>query len=163
MASFEEIIKDLEGVIPPSVISSLEDAVKAKSEEFIKAAEDKFGVAPAVVSDVTAAVKDAAPAAAQAVEDALPPSAAALVETLTSQLKALQAQVDSLKTQGAANQTTVIGGQGEPVLHTLFLEDGTVVQNHPGIATHYSVTNPATATSDATDTVKRVIAAYPTA
>lgn len=160
MVDFGSILKDLEGAIAPDALKAIEDklrgAVSAAEQEFTQAAEEKYGVPPAVVSDVEKAVQDAVPAAAKRVEDALPPNAADIIHSLTSQLSALQAQVTALRQAPAQNQPTTMG-QGDPVTHTLFLENGTIVKDHPGVATHYSVDN-----GDGTDTVMKVIAAYPT-
>jgi hypothetical protein len=165
MTGISGILKDLEGVISPENLKVLaakfEEELKSKEQEFISAAEQKYGVPPAVVSDIEQTVKDAAPAVADKVESLLPPEIVALIKSQAAQLDALQTQINSLKSQNAANQTTVVMGQGEPVLHNLFLDDGSVVKNHPGLATHYSVDVPATATSDATSVVRTVVAAYP--
>jgi len=168
MAGIEDVLKDLEGAIAPEALKTLAEKLKGvvseKEQEFTKAAEEKYGIKPALISDVEKTVEDAAPAAAKAVEDALPADLKGFISDLLSQVQALTTQVAALKASGGVeNQTTAVMGQGEPVPHTLFLEDGSIVQNHPGVATHYSVTNPATATEDETETVKQVVACYPTA
>ena|SRR6185312_17247891 len=161
MASIEEILKSLESVVDPNILASVEsklkDEVSNLEEKFTKAAEEKYGIAPSVVSDVEQTVRDAAPA----VESLLPQAAQDAIKNLLAQVTALTAQVDALKQGNAANQTTVVMGQGEPVPHNLFLDDGSVVKNHPGLATHYSVDVPATSTSDATTVTRTVVAAYP--
>lgn len=164
MTDFGELAESLEGMAPEAIAtvkSFFEKELASKEQQFKDAMEKKYGVAPAVMADAETVVKDVAPVAVKAVDDALPQSAQDVINGLLSRINSLESSLKSVQS-GNANKTEVMG-QGDPIPHTLFLEDGSVVQNHPGVATHYSVTVPATATEDEQESVKRVIAAYPTA
>jgi hypothetical protein len=67
----------------------------------------------------------------------------------------MEAQLAQLKAQQNDPQS-VVPGSGEPVPHNLFLDDGTVIKNHGGVATSYSTTN-----ADGSESVRKVVAAYP--
>jgi hypothetical protein len=147
MSDISVLLSGIEG-LAPEAISALENYVKGKEQEFQAAAEAKYGIKPSVVSDVETVVKDAAPLIQDAVEKV--PDVAALL----ARIESLQSQITSLSTP---TTETVLAGGGPPVPHTLFLEDGSVVKNHGGIATQYSTTDPTTGA----ETVRKVIAAYP--
>jgi hypothetical protein len=124
------------------------------ADEFQKTAHAVTGIVPQVKKAVTTD--------ADGVEDSVS------FEDLMDVIKNLRSEVSSLKRQAASAGSNLIQNAqidfaqgGEPVPHNLHLDDGTVIKNFPGVATHYTEETPATATSDATSTVKRVIAAYP--
>lgn len=72
-----------------------------------------------------------------------------LLESLLARLNDLEKQVENQKNQ-AADPDAPEGGT--PVPHHLHLADGTVVTDHPGVATHYAGPD---------GIVKRVVTAYP--
>lgn len=130
-----------------------QDALSAYARakaEFEKASEAVRGIVPAVkdaVPTVEADVKTV-------VQDAVPD-----VQELMQTVSNLYAQIADLKKQGAAGigqiaqavASDFVQG-GEPVPHNLHLDDGSVVKNFAGVATHV-------ANSDGS--VRRVVAAYP--
>lgn len=142
-----------------SVESEALSAYQRAKAEFEKAAKEVQGLVP----EVKAAVPQVEEDAKQDVKDAVPD-----VQELMQTVSNLYAQIEDLKKQGQAGLSQL--GQavqadfaqgGEPVAHNLHLDDGSIVQNFPGVATHYTETTPATSTSDAVTTTKRVVAAYP--
>lgn len=150
MSELSDILSGIEG-LAPEAISAIENLVKSKETELQTSLEAKYGVKPSVISDVEHVVEDAAPIA-----DKIPG-----VQELLDRLSSLEAQLAEEKAKAANPEQVIPSGGGDPVPHNLFLDDGTVIKNHDGIATHYTVTVPATATSDATELVRKVVAAYP--
>lgn len=129
----------------PALLKWLEDQFKAKEEEFKVELEKRFGAVPAVAPTP------------QVTQET---SQADVIASMQETIKALQQQLNAQKTNPTDTSTVIMEG-GEPVPHTLFLDNGTVVQNHPGLATHYTVAVPATATQDETEETHKVVAAYP--
>lgn len=129
----------------PALLKWLEDQFKAKEEEFKVELEKRFGAVPAVAPTP------------QVTQET---SQADVIASMQETIKALQQQLNAQKANPTDTSTVIMEG-GEPVPHTLFLDNGTVVQNHPGLATHYTVTAPATATQDETEETHKVVAAYP--
>lgn len=127
----------------PALVKDLENFYEAKKTEFENWAKEHYGSKP--VTEPTPHIS-------------AEKSQADVIAELQSQLNALQAQLNAKSVQDSA--PLVMEG-GTPVPHTLFLDDGTVVQNHEGLATHYSVTVPATATQDEHEEIHKVVAAYP--
>jgi hypothetical protein len=82
------------------------------------------------------------------------------ITALLQRMQSLEQQLAEEKAK-RENPETITSGSGEPVPHNLFLDDGTVIKNHGGLATSYTDVVPATATSDAQDRVRKVVAAYP--
>jgi hypothetical protein len=162
MSELAGILTAAEG-LAPEVIASIETYVKNKEAELVSTLEAKYGIKPAVMSDAPApAVKDAAPVPEPA--DATPTAPAvpigptssdATVQALLARLASMESQLTQLKAQQNDAQSFV-PGSGEPVPHNLFLDDGTVIKNHGGLATEYS-----TVEADGTQQVRKVIAAYP--
>lgn len=146
MSELTSILSGVEG-LAPEAIAAIENLIKSKEAELTTALEAKYGVKPSVISDVEHVVADAAPV----VEKAVPG-----LEDLIARLNSLEQQNNQLKAQIANPEQVIASGGGDPVPHTLFLADGSVVKNHGGLATHYSTTNP-----DGTENVQQVIAAYP--
>ena len=127
--------------------------------EFVKATKAEQGLVPQVKDAIPQVAEDAA----QDVKDAVPN-----VQELMQTVSNLYAQINELKKQGQAGLSQIaqsvasdFAQGGDPVPHNLHLDDGTVIQNFPGLASHYTETTPATATSDAVTTTRRVVAAYP--
>jgi hypothetical protein len=158
MSELAGILTAAEG-LAPEVIASIETYVKNKEAELVSTLEAKYGIKPAVMSD---APSPAAPAPEPA--DATPTSPAvpvgptssdATVQALLARLASMESQLTQLKAQQNDAQSFA-PGSGEPVPHNLFLDDGTVVKNHGGLATEYS-----TVEADGTQQVRKVIAAYP--
>jgi hypothetical protein len=108
------------------------------------------GQAPQDATPTALATDYMAPAASAA-----PVSTDATVQALLQRMASLEAQLAEEKAR-RDNPETISSGSGEPVPHNLFLDDGTVIKNHGGIATSYSTTNP-----DGTESVRKVVAAYP--
>lgn len=141
------------------VSSEVMSAYQRAKAEFEKLAKEVQGGEPVVKAAIPQITEDVT----QDVQDAVPD-----VKELMQTVQNLYAQIGELKKQGQAGlsqiaQTAAVdfAQGGEPVPHNLHLDDGSVVKNFPGIATHYTEVVPATATSDATETTRRVIAAYP--
>jgi len=129
----------------PGLVNDLERFYEAKKAEFEGWAKEKYGAKPEVqpTPHVTAEK-----------------SQAEVIADMQSMIQSLQRQLDAAKTATNTSVPIVMEG-GEPVSHTLFLDNGTVVQNHAGLATHYSVTVPATATEDEHEEIHKVVAAFP--
>jgi hypothetical protein len=151
MSDISSILEGVEG-LAPEAIAAIENLVKSKEAELTAALESKYGVKPSVISDVTAVAEDAAPAAEKVVEAVGGDDLKSLIARLTS----LEQQNEQLKAQIANPEQVIASGGGDPVPHTLFLADGSVVKNHGGLATSYSTTN-----DDGSENVQKVIAAYP--
>lgn len=131
---------------------------KAKAE-FEKAAAEVQGMipevkaaVPQVENDIKATVQDAAPDVAELMQT---------VQNLYAQIAELKKQGQAGLSQIAQNVAADFAQGGDPVPHNLHLDDGSIVKNFPGLASHYTETTPATATSDAVTTTRRVVAAYP--
>ena len=129
----------------PAILKWLEDQFAAKEAEFKAEWEKRFGATPAV-APTPVVTQDT--------------SQADVIASMQSTIKALQDQLNAQKAAPTNTNAVVMEG-GDPVPHTLFLDNGTVVQNHAGLATHYTVTVPATATEDEHEETHKVIAAYP--
>lgn len=151
MADAAQIITDVGEITAdvaaknPALLKWLEDEFKAREEEFKAEWEKRFGATPAVAPTP------------QVTQDT---SQADVIASMQETIRALQQQLNAQKANPTDTSTVIMEG-GEPVPHTLFLDNGKVVQNHPGLATHYTVTVPATATQDETEETHKVIAAYP--
>lgn len=151
MSEISDLLSGIEG-LAPEAIAAIEGLVKSKESELSATLEAKYGVKPAVISDVETAVSDvAAPAVAKAES-----VAGDDLESLIARLTSLEQQNVQLKAQIANPEQVIASGGGDPVPHNLFLDDGSVVKNHGGLATSYSSTN-----ADGTESVRKVIAAYP--
>lgn len=142
-----------------SIESDALSAYQRAKAEFEKAAKDVQGLVP----EVKAAIPQVTEDVKQDVQDAVPD-----VQELMQTVSNLYAQITELKKQGQAGLSQIaqnvaadFAQGGEPVPHNLHLDDGTVIQNYPGLGTHYTETTPATSTSDAVTTTRRVVAAYP--
>jgi hypothetical protein len=166
MSELAGILSAAEG-LAPEVVAEIEKYVKNKEAELVSTLEEKYGTKPAVMSDAPAAPADpvgvAASSAPQDVIPAVPAVPAtddATVQALLSRLASMEAQLTQLKAQQNDPQS-IVPGSGEPVPHNLFLDDGTVIKNHGGLATEYTSVEPATATTDAKQVVRKVVAAYP--
>jgi hypothetical protein len=156
-AEIPEILGAIEG-LAPETIAAIEKFVKGKEAELVASLEEKYGVKPSVISDVVpAAPVNLAPqdATLTAPTVPVPPATDDTVTALLARLSSLEAQLTQLKSQQNDPQS-IVPGSGEPVPHNLFLDDGTVVKNHGGIATSYSTT-----AADGTESVRKVVAAYP--
>lgn len=129
----------------PALLKWLEDQFAAKEAEFKAEWEKRFGATPAV-----------APTPVVTEEK----SQADVIASMQETIRALQQQLNAQK-NAPINTSAVVMEGGDPVPHTLFLDNGTVVQNHAGLATHYTVTVPATATQDEHEETHAVVAAYP--
>lgn len=184
-----EILSAVEG-LAPEALAQIEAYVKARETELKAELMKHYGVTPSVVSDIPAPSADDAPpvaepapaptlnpaqqsyqnrvALAQARAAARPQDTAATtpavpvgaasdptITALLQRMASLEAQLAEEKAK-RDNPETISSGSGEPVLHNLFLDDGTVIKNHGGIATSYSTANP-----DGTESVRKVVAAYP--
>lgn len=120
--------------------------LKKVGDQFQQVAHETTGIVPAVVKPV---IQDAA----TAIEDV--PSVADLLATIAN----LKTEMTELKTRGqsafgqlASQVAAEFASGGDPVDHTLHLDNGTTVQA-TGLSTHIA---------NADGTVNRVIAAYPT-
>jgi hypothetical protein len=151
MSEISEVLSGIEG-LAPEAIAAIEGYVKNKEAQLTENLETKYGVKPAVISDVEAVAQDVAPAAVKAVESVGGEDLKALIARLTS----LEQQNSQLQAKIANPEQVVASGGGDPVPHNLFLADGSVVKNHGGVATEYSTTN-----ADGTENVQKVVAAYP--
>lgn len=151
MTDISEVLSGIEG-LAPEAIAAIEGFIKNKEAELSSTLEQKYGVKPALLSDLTAAAQDSAPAAEKAVESVAGPELKDLIARLTS----LEQQNAQLQAQIANPEQVVASGGGDPIAHNLFLDDGTVVKNHAGLATTYTST-----AADGTQTTNKVIAAYP--
>lgn len=151
MSEVSALLSGVEG-LAPEAIAAIENLLKAKEAELAANLEAKYGVKPSVISDVENAVSElAAPAVAKA-ESVAGTDLASLVARLNS----LEQQNAQLLQQIQNPEQVIASGGGDPVPHTLFLADGSVVKNHGGIATHYTTTN-----ADGTENIQKVTAAYP--
>lgn len=151
MTTISEILAGVEG-LAPEAITAIEGFVKSEEAKLSAALEEKYGVKPSVISDVEAVAADVAPAADTVVKDATGVDVASLIARLSS----LEQQNTQLQKQINNPEQTIAPSSGEPVPHNLFLDDGTVVKNHAGLATQISTTN-----ADGSETVRKVVAAYP--
>lgn len=127
----------------PTLVKDLESYYEGKKREFEEWAKAQFGGKPEV---------QATPQVSQT------KSQEDVIAEMQSTIAALQRQLNSAK---AGTSEPVVMEGGEPVTHTLFLDNGQVVTNHAGLATHYSVTVPASATEDEHEEIHKVVAAYP--
>lgn len=103
-------------------------------DDFLKAAHEATGIVPQVVK--------------QDVENQ--PSTQELIQIINN----LRAEVDNLKKNpgaAVADIADAFAQGGEPVPHNLHLDDGAVIANFPGLATHYADENG----------TRKVVAAYP--
>jgi hypothetical protein len=162
-AEIPEILGAIEG-LAPETIAAIEKFVKGKEQELVASMEEKYGVKPSVISDTVPAPTVApaspvnlTPADATPTSPAVPvpPASDDVVTALLARLSSLEAQLAQVKSQQNDPQS-IVPGSGEPVAHNLFLDDGTVIKNHGGLATSYSTTN-----EDGTEQVRKVVAAYP--
>jgi hypothetical protein len=164
-AEIPELLSAVEGLAPEAV-AAIEAYIKGKETELKATLEEHYGVKPVVLSDPrdsTTPIQDAV-SAAPAPQDATPTSPAVPVTPVTQDatVQALLQRMASLEQQLAEekskreNPETISVGSGDPVPHTLFLNDGSVIKNHGGIATTYTTTN-----TDGTEYVRKVVAAYP--
>jgi hypothetical protein len=128
----------------PALVQKLEDLFKAKEVEFQQFMKKEFGATPQVQPVPQVSTEK---------------SQADVIAEMQATIASLLAQQEAQKNQ-AANGPVVMEG-GEPVPHNLVLDNGQWVFNHPGLATHYSVNVPATATTDQHDEIHTVVAAYP--
>jgi hypothetical protein len=151
MTEISDVLSGIEG-LAPEAIAAIEGFVKSKEAELSATLEAKYGVKPSVVSDVEAVAEDAAPAAEKAVESVGGSDLAGLIARLTS----LEQQNAQLQAQIANPEQVIASGGGDPVPHNLFLDDGSVVKNHAGLATTYT-----SVTDDGTQKSNKVVAAYP--
>lgn len=147
MSDITDVLSGIEG-LAPEAIAAIEGFIKAKEAELSANLETKYGVKPSVISDVQAVAADVAPAA----EAVVGPELKDLIARLTS----LEQQNAQLQAQIANPEEVISSGGGDPVPHNLFLDDGTVVRNHGGVATTYTSTAP-----DGTQTSNKVVAAFP--
>lgn len=147
MTDITDVLSGIEG-LAPEAIAAIEGFIKAKEAELSANLETKYGVKPSVISDVQAVAADVAPAA----ESVAGPELKDLIARLTS----LEQQNAQLQAQIANPEEVISSGGGDPVPHNLFLDDGTVVRNHGGVATTYTATAP-----DGTQTSNKVVAAFP--
>jgi hypothetical protein len=147
MTDVSSILSGVEG-LAPEAIAAIENLIKAKEAELTASLETKYGVKPSVISDVQTVAADVAPAVEKAVEPTM--------QELLARLNSLEQQNAQLTQQIQNPEQVIASGGGDPVPHTLFLADGSVVKNHGGLATSYSTTNP-----DGSENIQKVIAAYP--
>jgi hypothetical protein len=123
--------------------AELEAELKKVADEFRQESHAATGIVPQVVTAASSAVEDT-------------PS----TEDLLNTIKNLYQEIEGLKKQGAGifgqlagNAAVDFAQGGDPVPHTLHLDNGSVVQSD-GLATHIA---------NADGTVSRVVAAYPVA
>lgn len=151
MSDITAILSGIEG-LAPEAIAAIEGYVKNEEAKLVSSLEEKYGVKPSVISDVTALAEDVAPAAETEVKSVTGVDVASLLARLSS----LEQQNAQLQAQAANPSQEISAGSGEPVPHNLFLSDGSVITNHAGLATQISTTN-----ADGSETVRKVVAAYP--
>ena len=130
---------------------ALQSAYQRAKAEYEKAA-DTF---QQVAHDTTGIVPQVKKVVSDDVQDALPSTEELLgtIQNLYSEIQALKTQGQSAFSQLADTVTTDFAQGGDPVSHTLHLDNGTILPNFQGIATHVA---------NADGTVNKVIAAYPT-
>jgi hypothetical protein len=151
MSELSSILTGVEG-LAPEAIAAIENLIKSKEAELTANLEAKYGVKPSVISDVVKAAEDVAAPVVKAVESVGGDD----LKSLISRLNSLEQQNAQLLQQIQNPEQVVASGGGDPVAHNLFLDDGSVVKNHAGIATHYSTQN-----ADGSESVRKVVAAYP--
>lgn len=139
---------DVDAVMKSAIAQAKAELLKefgSAKDEFQKTAHAVTGIIPQVAEVVKT---DTATDQATSTDDLL-----GIIKNLYAEMEQLKRQAAGAASQLASNAAVDFAQGGEPVPHNLQLDDGSMVQNFPGIATHYS---------DANGT-RRVIAAYPVA